>query len=93
MKDIQKKAIERMKTVSLRGAEGSEKLLNFHHLQMTKFMEGGGLRVKFYYFIKPKYYKSRRRGCQYMIVYIDYSIYKAKFHLVLIKFRCCQTYL
>ena len=40
-----------------------------------------------------KYHKFRRRGCQYMIVYIDYSIYKAKFYLVLIQFRCCQTYL
>ena len=37
------------------GGEGSEKLLNFHHLQMMKNMEGGGLRVTFHYFIEPNY--------------------------------------
>ena len=39
--DIQKKTVERVKMVSLRGG-GSEKLLNLHHLQMMKTTEGGG---------------------------------------------------
>ena len=75
-----KKAIERMKTVSLRGGGGSEKLLNFHYLQMMKNMEGGGLRVTFYHFIEPKYHKFRRKNCQYMIINIEYLIYQAQFH-------------
>ena len=37
-----KKKLERVKTVSLRGGGGSEKVLNFHHLQLMKNMEGGG---------------------------------------------------
>ena len=38
------------------GGRGSEKLLNFHHLQMMKNIEGGvGLRVTFHYFIEPNY--------------------------------------
>ena len=41
--------------VLLEGGGGSEKLLNFHYLQMMKNMEGGGLRVTIYYFIEPKY--------------------------------------
>ena len=36
-----KKTAERVKTVSLGGGR-SEKLMNFHHLQMIKSMEGGG---------------------------------------------------
>ena len=38
------------------GGGGSEKLLNFHHLQMMKNIEGGGLRVKFYHFKEPKHH-------------------------------------
>ena len=64
-----------------------ERMNNERHPKKAKKWKGGGLRVKFYHFIKPKYHKSRRRGYQYMIVYIDHSIYKAKFHLVVIKFR------
>ena len=41
--------------IALLGGRGSEKLLNFHHLQMMKNMEGGGLRVTFHYFIEPNY--------------------------------------
>ena len=37
----QKKTVERVKTALL-GGRGSEKLLNFHHLQMMKNMEGEG---------------------------------------------------
>ena len=40
--DIKKKTVERVKTALL-GGRGSEKLLNFHHLQMMKNMEGGGV--------------------------------------------------
>ena len=40
---------------ALLGGRGSENLLNFHHLQMIKNMEGGGLRVTFHYFIEPNY--------------------------------------
>ena len=39
--DIQKKSADLVKTALL-GGRGSEKLLNFHHLQMMKNMEGGG---------------------------------------------------
>ena len=38
--DIKKKTADLVKT-SLLGGRGSEKLLNFHHLQMMKNMEGG----------------------------------------------------
>ena len=49
-----KKTADLVKTALL-GGRGSEKLLNFHHLQMMKNMEGGGLRVTFHYFIEPNY--------------------------------------
>ena len=48
--DSQKKTADLVK-MALLGGRGSEKLLNFHHLQMMKNMEGGGLRVTFHYFI------------------------------------------
>ena len=53
-KTSKKKTADLVKT-SLLGGRGSEKLLNFHHLQMMKNMEGGGLRVTFHYFIEPNY--------------------------------------
>ena len=40
--DIQKKTADLVKTALL-GGRGSEKLLNFHHLQMMKNMEGVGV--------------------------------------------------
>ena len=49
-----KKTADLVKTALL-GGRGSEKLLNFHHLQMMKNMEGGGLRVTFHYFIEQNY--------------------------------------
>ena len=54
-KTSKKKTADLVKTALL-GGRGSEKLLNFHHLQMMKNMEGeGGLRVTFHYFIEPNY--------------------------------------
>ena len=38
--DIKKKTADLVK-IALLGGRGSEKLLNFHHLQMMKNMEGG----------------------------------------------------
>ena len=40
--DIKKKTADLVK-IALLGGRGSEKLLNFHHLQMMKNMEGGGV--------------------------------------------------
>ena len=39
--DIKKKKTADLVKTSLLGGRGSEKLLNFHHLQMMKNMEGG----------------------------------------------------
>ena len=38
----QKKKTADLVKIALLGGRGSEKLLNFHHLQMMKNMEGGG---------------------------------------------------
>ena len=43
--DIKKKTVERVKTALL-GGRGSEKLLNFYHLQLMKNMKGGGSQSK-----------------------------------------------
>ena len=40
-KTSKKKSADLVK-IALLGGRGSEKLLNFHHLQMMKNMEGGG---------------------------------------------------
>ena len=40
--DIQKKTCRFGENGTI-GGEGSEKLLNFHHLQMMKNIEGGGV--------------------------------------------------
>ena len=54
--DIKKKNCRFGENCTIGGERGSEKLLNFHHLQMMKNMEvGGGLRVTFHYFIEPNY--------------------------------------
>ena len=53
--DIQKKKTADLVKTALLGGRGPEKLLNFHHLQLMKNMEGGVLRVTFHYFIEPNY--------------------------------------
>ena len=76
--DIKKKKTADLVKTALLGGRGSEKLLNFHHLQMMKNMEGGGgLRVTFHYFIEPNYDWFRRRNCQYILIYIEYLLYQA----------------
>ena len=68
------------------GCRGSEKLLNFHHLQIMKNIKGAG--ASELHFITSKNPNIINfKGEVAMIIYIEYLFYQAQFDHVLIQVK------